>query len=50
LLDSGNGQTVFNDSSTDTETGSAGSDWFFACTADKLTDLSALYQAFLFGL
>ena len=49
LLDSGSGQTVFNDSSTDTETGSAGSDWFFAGTADKVTDLSASDQAFIFG-
>jgi Ca2+-binding RTX toxin-like protein len=50
LLDSGSGQTVFNDSSSDTLTGSAGSDWFFAGTADKVTDLSALDQAFIFGL
>jgi len=50
LLDSGSGQTVFNDASSDTLTGSAGSDWFFAGTADKLTDLNALDQAFIFGL
>jgi len=50
LLDSGNGQTIFNDASSDTLTDSAGSDWFFAGTADKITDLSALDQAFLFGL
>jgi len=50
LLDSGCGQTVFNDSSSDTLTGSAGSDWFFAGTADKVTDLSAFDQAFIFGL
>src|SRR5439155_17228318 len=50
LLDSGSGQTVFNDSSSDTLTGSAGSDWFFAGTADKVTDLSASDQAFIFGL
>jgi Ca2+-binding RTX toxin-like protein len=50
LLDSGSGQTVFNDSSSDILTGSAGSDWFFAGTADKVTDLSALDQAFIFGV
>ena len=50
LLDSGSGQTVFNDSSSDTLTGSTGSDWFFAGTADKVTDLSTLDQAFIFGL
>src|SRR5262249_49813573 len=49
LLDGGSGQTVFNDSSSDTLTGSAGSDWFFAGTADRITDLSALDQAFVFG-
>jgi Ca2+-binding RTX toxin-like protein len=40
--------TVFNDSSKDTLTGSAGSDWFFAGTADKITDLSASDKAFIF--
>jgi len=50
LLDQGSGQTVFNDTASDTLTGSAGSDWFFAGTADKVTDLSASDQAFLFGL
>jgi Ca2+-binding RTX toxin-like protein len=50
LLDSGSGQTVFNDSSSDTLTGSAGSDWFFAGTADKVTDLSASDQVFCLGL
>jgi hypothetical protein len=50
LLDGGSGQTVFNDASKDTLTGSAGSDWFFAGTADKVTDLSASDLAFIFGL
>jgi Ca2+-binding RTX toxin-like protein len=50
LLDQGSGQTVFNDSSTDTLTGSAGSDWFFAGTADKITDLTKIDQAFIFGV
>ena len=51
LLDQGSGQTVFNtDGSKDTETGGLGSDWFFAGTADKITDLSGLDQAFIFGL
>jgi len=51
LLDQGSGQTVFNsDGSKDTETGGLGSDWFFVGTADKITDLSALDQAFIFGL
>ncbi len=50
LLDQGSGQTVFNDSASDTLMGSAGSDWFFAGTADKITDLSALDKAFLFGV
>src|SRR5206468_5497446 len=50
LLDSGSGQTVFNDSSSDTLTGSAGSDWFFAGAADKITDLSALDQTFMLGV
>jgi Ca2+-binding RTX toxin-like protein len=49
LLDSGSGQTVFNDASSDQLTGSAGSDWFFAGTADKLTDLTAADRAFIFG-
>jgi Ca2+-binding RTX toxin-like protein len=49
LLDSGSGQTVFNDDSADALTGSAGSDWSFAGTADKITDLSAKDQAFIFG-
>src|SRR5207253_543939 len=40
--------TVFNDSSKDTLTGSAGSDWFFAGAADKLTDLSDADKAFIF--
>ena len=43
-------QTVFNDSSTDTLTGSAGMDWFFAGNADKITDLSAADQAFICSL
>ena len=47
LQDGGTGQTAFNDSSTDTLTGLAGS---VAGTADKVTDLSALDQAFLSGL
>jgi streptogramin lyase len=50
LLDQGSGQTVFNDASSDRLTGSAGSDWFFAGTADKVTDLSASDLAFIFGL
>ncbi|MBI1915182.1 MAG: PKD domain-containing protein [Planctomycetes bacterium] len=50
LLDSGTSQTVFNDSSSDMLTGGLGSDWFFVGTADKVTDLSALDQAFIFGL
>jgi Ca2+-binding RTX toxin-like protein len=50
LLDQGSSQTVFNDSSIDTLTGSAGSDWFFAGTADKLTDLNKSDQAFIFGV
>ena len=50
LLDSGSGQKLFNDSSCDMLTGSAGSDWFFAGTADKITDLNALDQAFILGL
>ena len=41
-------QTVFNDSSTDTLTGSLGSDWFFAGQADNITDLSASDRAFIF--
>jgi Ca2+-binding RTX toxin-like protein len=49
LLDSGSGQTVFNDAQSDTLTGSAGSDWLFAGTADKITDLSASDRAFIFG-
>jgi hypothetical protein len=40
--------TVFNDSSQDTLTGSAGSDWFFAGTADKISDLSDADKAFIF--
>ncbi|HMC67265.1 MAG TPA: calcium-binding protein, partial [Gemmataceae bacterium] len=48
LIDAGVGQTVFNDSSKDVMTGSAGSDWFFAGTADKITDLSAADRAFIF--
>lgn len=40
--------TVFNDSSKDTLTGSAGLDWFFAGTADKVTDLSDADKAFIF--
>jgi uncharacterized delta-60 repeat protein len=40
--------TVFNDSSQDTLTGSAGSDWFFAGTADKITELSDADKAFIF--
>jgi hypothetical protein len=43
------GQTVFNDASKDQLTGSAGTDWFFAGTADKVTDLSDLDRAFIFG-
>jgi hypothetical protein len=50
LLDSGSGQTVFNDSSANTLTGSAGSDWLFAGTADQVTGLSASDLAFLFGV
>lgn len=50
LLDSGSGRTVFNDASSDTLTGSTGSDWFFAGTADKITDLSNLDEALIFGL
>ena len=50
LLDQGSSQTVFNDSSTDTLTGSASSDWFFAGTADKITDLNKIDQAFIFGV
>jgi Ca2+-binding RTX toxin-like protein len=50
LLDQGSGQTVFNDSGTDMLTGSAGSDWFFAGTADKITDLTKTDQEFIFGV
>jgi hypothetical protein len=50
LLDSGAGQTVFKDTSSDTLTGSAGSDSFFAGLADKVMDLNAIDQAFFFGL
>jgi Ca2+-binding RTX toxin-like protein len=50
LLDQGSGQTVFNDSGTDTLTGSASSDWFFTGTADKITDLTKSDQAFIFGV
>jgi Ca2+-binding RTX toxin-like protein len=49
LLDQGSGQTVFNDSGADTLTGSAGSDWYFAGTADKVTDLSDADKLFIFG-
>jgi Ca2+-binding RTX toxin-like protein len=42
-------QTVFNDASQDRLTGSAGSDWFFAGTADKITDLNAIDRAFIFA-
>jgi CSLREA domain-containing protein len=50
LLDSGTGQTVFNDTSRDTLTGNLGSDWFFAGSADKITDLSDSDRAFIFGV
>jgi Ca2+-binding RTX toxin-like protein len=50
LLDSGTGQTVFNDASHDTLTGSAGSDWYFAGLADQVTGLTALDLAFIFGV
>ena len=40
-IDTGAGQTVFNDASKDTLEGEAGLDWFFAGTADKVTDLTA---------
>jgi hypothetical protein len=33
-----------------TRTNGTGSDRFFAGTADKITDLSALDKAFIFGL
>jgi hypothetical protein len=36
-----------HDSSSDTMTGS---DWFFAGTADKITDLNKIDQAFIFGM
>ena len=49
LLDSGSGQTVFNDASSDALTGSAGSDWLFAGTADQVTGLSDADRLFLFG-
>jgi hypothetical protein len=50
LLDPRSGQTVFNGSSSDTLTVSAGSDWFFAGTVDKITDLNKIDQAFIFGV
>jgi hypothetical protein len=40
-------QTVCNDSSQDTLTGSARADWFFAGTADKVTELSDADKEFL---
>jgi hypothetical protein len=47
LLDQGRNQTVFNDSSTNTLTGS---DWFFDGTADRSTDVNAIDQAFILGV
>src|SRR5262249_3054462 len=49
LIDAGTGQTVFNDATRATLTGSAGSDWFFAGTADLVTDLTASDRAFIFA-
>lgn len=44
------GVTVFEDGSRDTLTGSAGLDWFFAGTADRITDLSASDWEFIFSV
>ncbi len=49
LIDSGPDQTVFNDTSKDKLTGSAGRDWFFAGAGDKITDLKSNELAFIFG-
>ena len=49
LLNGGDNQTVFNDSSNDTMSGSSGSDWLFAGTTDNVTDLSTSDREFIFG-
>jgi Bacterial Ig-like domain (group 3)/RTX calcium-binding nonapeptide repeat (4 copies)/NHL repeat len=49
LLDSGAGQTVFNDSGVDTLEGDAGADWFFTGAADKLSDLTKSDIDFIFS-
>src|SRR5204863_38424 len=49
VLGLGSGQTVFNDAGSDTLTGSAGSDWLFAGSADKITGLTDADRAFIFG-
>ncbi len=41
------GETVFDDESGDILTGAAGTDWFFAGTADHLTSLSDLERLFI---
>jgi hypothetical protein len=50
LLDSGHGETAFDDSSARTPTGSSDSDWFFAGTAEQVANLSTRDLTFILGV